>query len=93
VSLKLKGQLKEYETDIRNWYEDLNEEVESKESVLSEIELVWYSRYGIADEAVAEIDKKYLPAIYQKLKNVYPDMAEYFKAKMVAAGVSPSIFS
>jgi len=84
--------LKEYETDIRNWYEELNESINSKEALLSDIELIWYSRYGITDRGVKEVDKEYLPSIYQKIKTVYPDLAEYFKAKMIAAGVSPLIF-
>jgi hypothetical protein len=85
--------LREYETDIKSWYEDLNESIDSKESLLSDIELIWYSRYGITDDDIEEIDREYLPAIYQKIKSVYPDIAEYFKVKMIAAGVSPSIFS
>jgi hypothetical protein len=85
--------LKEYESDIRELYEDLDNSLKNKEALISEIELVWYSRYGIDDEEVAYIDRKYLPFIYKKMKSAQPNMAEYFKAKMIAAGVSPSIFS
>jgi hypothetical protein len=74
-------------------YEDLDSSLDSKEALLSEIELIWYSRYGITDKSVIEIDKKYLPTIYQKIKSAQPDIAEYFKAKMIAAGVSFSVFS
>ncbi|WP_457567877.1 hypothetical protein [Desulfurobacterium sp.] len=93
MTLKLKEPLKEYESDIRELYEDLDSSLDNKEALLSEIELIWYSRYGIVDEDIVEIDRKYLPTIYQKIKSVQPDIAEYFKAKMIAAGVSPTVFS
>lgn len=93
MRLRSKRQLKEYEIDLKNWYKDLKEEIGNEETLLSEIELVWYSRYGITDEAVSEIDRKYIPVIYQRIKFVYPNMAEYFKEKIIAAGVNPSIFS
>jgi hypothetical protein len=93
MTLKLKEPLKEYESDIRELYEDLDSSLDSKEALLSEIELIWYSRYGITDKGVIEIDKKYLPTIYQKMKSAQPDIAEYFKAKMIAAGVPFPVFS
>jgi len=85
--------LKEYESDIRELYEDLDSSLDNKEALLSDIELIWYSRYGITDKDVIEIDKKYLPTIYQKIKSAQPDIAEYFKAKMIAAGVPSAVFS
>ena len=93
MNLGSKRQLKEYEIDLKNWYKDLKEEIGNEETLLSEIELVWYSRYGITDKAVLKIDRKYLPPIYKRIKSVYPDMARYFKEKMMAAGAVPSIFS
>ena len=92
MTLKLEEPLKEYENDIRELYEDLDSSLDNKEALLSEIELIWYSRYGIADEDIVEIDRKYLPTIYQKIKSAQPDIAEYFKAKMISAGVSPTVF-
>ena len=85
--------MKEYENDIRELYEDLDSSLDNKEALLSEIELIWYSRYGIADGDIVEIDRKYLPTIYQEIKSAQPDIAEYFKAKMISAGVSPTVFS
>lgn len=85
--------MKEYESDIRELYEDLDSSLDNKEALLSDIELIWYSRYGITDKDVIEIDKKYLPTIYQKIKSAQPDIAEYFKAKMIAAGVPSAVFS
>jgi len=92
MTLKLRESLKEYEDDIREFYENLDSSLESKEALLSSIELVWYSRYGVNDESILEIDKKYIPLIYRKIEAIYPDIAEYFKMKMVSAGVNPSVF-
>ena len=93
--MKLKDSVKEYETDLKELYNDLvlNEDVGTRESLLSDIELIWYSRYGIEDAEANELDQKYLSAIYKKIKKVYPDMAEYFKSKMISAGANPIIFS
>ena len=82
----------EYEQDARSMYEWLESSSVSTESLLSEIELLWYSRYGIKEKSVKKVDRAYLPAIYKRIKSKKPELAEYFRAKMISAGVKESIF-
>lgn len=91
--MKLEKLIEEYENDARELYEDLQSSVSSNEALISDIELLWYSRYGLKGEKVLEVDRKYLPSIYRKIKELHPEIAEYFKAKMVSAGAPSSIFS
>lgn len=93
MGLKPGEPLKEYENDVREFYEDLAGPIQSKEALISEIELVWYSRYGIKAKEVVDIDRRYLPLIYKKIKSAHPDIAEYFRVKLIAAGVPSNIFS
>jgi len=90
---KSEAWLNEYEITVKDIYRELVEDKErlSPVEVGLEIDELYYSRYGLGNKAL-ELDKKYLPVIYEVIASHYPEHREYFLRSMEAAGVDLSIF-
>jgi hypothetical protein len=90
---RLESWLSEYEITAKDIYRELVEDKEtlSPTEVSLEIDELYYARYKLGDKA-ADIDKKYLPAIYEVISSQYPEFKEYFLKSMEAAGVDLSLF-
>ena len=60
--------------------------------LLSDLDDFWYFHYGLTAEETAEIDRRYLPAIYKAIKGKYPDMADYLVELAKKRKIDTSIF-
>lgn len=77
--------LEEYRSFVEDWYREIinNEYFEGNEHadkvmLTGDIEDFRYFHYGLTAEKTAEIDAKYLPAIYEAIKARFPNMADWF---------------
>ena len=77
--------LEEYRNFIEGWYREVinNEYFEGDEHadkvmLTGDIEDFRYFHYGLTAKETAEIDAKYLPAIYEVIKARFPNMTDWF---------------
>ena len=63
-----------------------------KEDVITDLEDLFMFRYGLSGAEVEEIDKKYLPQIYEAITSRYPELKDYVLHSFKSAGVDLSIF-
>ena len=79
---------------LEDLYEDLvvNKELPPEDSLAWEIDELFIFRHRLSGEEVEALDRKYLPALYEALKEHYPKLVNFFKRTLESAGVDLSIF-
>jgi len=91
--------LEEYRDFLGNWHRELinreyfeGDEHADKVMLLGDIEDFRYFHYGLTPEETAEIDAKYLPAIYKAVKARFPSMADWFMDIIKGLKIDTAIF-
>jgi hypothetical protein len=67
-------------------------DLEDKKDVFTDLEDLFMFRYGLSGERVEEIDRKYLPQIYEAIVSHHPELKDYILRSFKSAGVDLSIF-
>ena len=79
-----------YERAARNFLKEVD--LEDKKDVFTDLEDLFMFRYGLSGERVEEIDRKYLPQIYEAIVSHHPELKDYILRSFKSAGVDLSIF-
>ena len=86
---KSEERLWEYERIVKNFFEE-TDLGDIDETTIDFDDLVMF-RYGLEGETVEEIDRKYLPQIYEAITSRYPELKDYVLRSLKSAGVNLSI--
>jgi len=84
-----RGLLK-YEIEVKLFLEET--ELENPTQLITDIDDLVMFRYGLTGKEVEELDRKYLPQIYEAIISRHPGFKEYILKSFKFAGVDLSIF-
>ena len=87
---KYEERLWEYERIARNFFEETD--LENIDETVIDFDDLMMFRYKLEGEKVEEIDRKYLPQIYEAIVSLYPELKDYVLRSFKSAGVDLSIF-
>ena len=87
---KYEDYLWKYERAAENFLDEVD--LEDKEDVFTDLEDLFMFRYGLSGKKVEEIDRKYLPQIYEVITSRYPELKDYVLRSFKSAGIDLSIF-
>ena len=86
----LKERLLKYENEVKIFLEEAD--FESPAQLTTDFDDLVMLRYGLAGERVEEIDRKYLPQIFEAITTRYPELKDYILRSLKSVGVDLSIF-
>ena len=64
----------------------------NKEELITDFEDLFMFRFGLSGKEVEELDRKYLPKIYETAVENYPELKSWIDKSLQTAGVDLSIF-
>jgi DNA phosphorothioation-dependent restriction protein DptG len=86
---RLEERLWKYEREAEVFLEELN--FENVAQMITDFDELMMFRYKLEGEKVEEIDRKYLPQIYEAIVSHYPELKDYILRSFKSAGVDLSI--
>jgi hypothetical protein len=87
---RLEERLWKYEREVEVFLEEVN--FENVAQMITDFDELMMFRYKLEGEKVEEIDRKYLPQIYEAIVSHYPELKDYILRSFKSAGVDLSIF-
>ena len=87
---RLEERLWKYEREAEVFLEEVN--FENVTQMVTDFDDLMMFRYKLEGEKVEEIDRKYLPQIYEAIVSHYPELKDYILRSFKSAGVDLFIF-
>jgi hypothetical protein len=87
---RLEERLWKYEREAEVFLEEVD--FENIAQMITDFDELMMFRYKLEGEKVEEIDRKYLPQIYEAIVSHYPELKDYILRSFKSAGVDLSIF-
>ena len=79
-----------YKRLVENFLEETD--FSDKEELITDFEDLFMFRFGLSGKEVEELDRKYLPKIYETAVENYPELKSWIDKSLQTAGVDLSIF-
>ncbi|WP_157629594.1 hypothetical protein [Thermovibrio ammonificans] len=86
----LEKRLLKYENEVKIFLEEAD--FENPAQLITDFDDLIMFRYGLPGKIVEELDRKYLPKIYEAITSRYPEFKTYVLNSFKSAGVDLSLF-